>query len=245
MTSRPKIVHRVLMSEPASACALTPLTQAVSESRCPKAMTPMPTKMSISSSLLIIDLANLSTSNNAKNEPPTTPRAAFLAASASNGNIVGQFCHERCCTLWMVSNPENASGVGPPDHQLPEVDSQWAIDLAAAVEKSDDKRRDALRGVVAKYPTYLQAWAELGDASAETIDKYMAYRVGYHRGLDALRASGWRGSGYVYWSKPANTGFLRCLRGLGAMAALIGETKEAQRCEQFLLELDPYGLRYR
>jgi len=143
----------------------------------------------------------------------------------------------------MVSNTVNLSGVGPPDHQLPQVDSQWAIDLAAAVEKLDGVRRDALRGVVAKYPTYLQAWAELGDASAETIDKYMAYRVGYHRGLDALRASGWRGSGYVRWSKPTNTGFLRCVRGLGAMAASIGETSEAQRCEQFLLQLDPNGPR--
>ena len=243
MTSRPRIVHRVLITEPASAWALTPLTQADSESRCPKAMTPMPAKMIISSSFVTIDLANLSTSNNAKNEPPTTPRVAFLAVSASSGNIVNQFSQQGCCTLWMVSNPVNLSGVGPPDHQLPQVDSQWAVDLAAAVEKLNDKRRDALRGVVAKYPTYLEAWAELGDASAETIDKYMAYRVGYHRGLDALRASGWKGSGNVYWSEPTNTGFLRCLRGLGAMATLIGETSEAQRCEQFLLQLDPYGPR--
>lgn len=135
----------------------------------------------------------------------------------------------------------NLSGVGPPDHQLPEVDAQWLKDLEAASRISDDKKRDALRAVASKYPTYLQAWAELGDASDATIDKYMAYRVGYHRGLDALRASGWRGSGYVRWSRPSNTGFLRCLKGLGEMATLIGESSEALRCEQFLLQLDPNG----
>ena len=203
----------------------------------------MPTRMIISKSLLISDLANLSTSNSAINETPAIPSVAVLAVSASSEKIIYQFCQQSCCTLRMVSNPVNLSGVGPPDHQLPQVDSNWEIDLAAAVEQLDDNRRNALRGVVAKYPTYLQAWAELGDASAETIDKYMAYRVGYHRGLDALRASGWRGSGYVRWSKPSNTGFLRCLRGLGATAALIGESAEAQRCEQFLLQLDPSGPR--
>ncbi len=30
----------------------------------------------------------------------------------------------------------------------------------------------------------------LGDLSPTTIDAYAAYRVGYHRGLDRLRASG-------------------------------------------------------
>ena len=53
-------------------------------------------------------------------------------------------------------------------------------------------------------------------SAATTIERYAYYRVGYHRGLDALRANGWRGSGYVRWSEPTNRGFLRALAGLGA-----------------------------
>ena len=78
-----------------------------------------------------------------------------------------------------------------------------------------------------------------GDAATDTVERYAAYRVGYHRGLDALRANGWRGSGYVRWADPTNRGFLGCLRGLGAMATEIGEHDEAERVQQFLLQLDP------
>ena len=67
----------------------------------------------------------------------------------------------------------------------------------------------------ARHPRFLDAWAELGDAGRDDIERYAYYRVGYHRGLDALRANGWRGSGYVRWSAPTNRGFLRSLAGLG------------------------------
>jgi hypothetical protein len=63
--------------------------------------------------------------------------------------------------------------------------------------------------------------------------------VGYHRGLDRLRASGWRGSGYVRWAHPTNRGFLRSLAGLERMAAAIGERDEQERCALFLRQLDP------
>jgi hypothetical protein len=95
---------------------------------------------------------------------------------------------------------------------------------------------------VASYPRYLEAWATLGDLGRNPIERYAAYRVGYHRGLDALRANGWRGSGYVRWSEPTNRGFLRSLRGLGQMAALIGEVDEAERIALFMAQLDPAGI---
>jgi hypothetical protein len=63
--------------------------------------------------------------------------------------------------------------------------------------------------------------------------------VAYHRGLDRLRQSGWRGSGYVRWRHETNQGFLRALQGLGRQAAAIGEGDEAERCAQFLDQLDP------
>ena len=96
--------------------------------------------------------------------------------------------------------------------------------------------------MVASAPRFLDGWSELGDLGRDTIERYAAYRVGYHRGLDTLRANGWRGSGYVRWSEPTNRGFLRSLRGLGAMAAEIGEIDEAERCHMFLLQLDPSGI---
>jgi hypothetical protein len=95
---------------------------------------------------------------------------------------------------------------------------------------------------VAANPRYLDGWAALGDAGRDVIERYTAYRVGYHRGLDTLRANGWRGSGYVRWAAPSNHGFLRCLLGLHLMADAIGESDEAERCAQFLLQLDPTGV---
>ena len=83
------------------------------------------------------------------------------------------------------------------------------------------------------------AWARLGQLGRDEIERYAAFRVGYHRGLDRLRASGWRGSGYVRWAHETNRGFLRALHGLATVAARIDETDEAERCSQFLRQLDP------
>ena len=137
--------------------------------------------------------------------------------------------------------PITMSPGGLPSTVLPAADPRAEALLAEAERRDPDERRDAVAAVVAAYPRYLAAWAALGDAGADTIGRYAAYRVGYHRGLDALRANGWRGSGYVRWAEPTNAGFLRCLLGLQRMATEIGEHDEAARCEQFLLQLDPTG----
>lgn len=73
------------------------------------------------------------------------------------------------------------------------------------------------------------------------LERYAYFRIGYHRGLDALRQNGWRGSGYVRWAAPSNVGFLRCLLGLARSAQEIGELDEAERCHVFLAQLDPTG----
>jgi hypothetical protein len=129
---------------------------------------------------------------------------------------------------------------GPPSTVLPEAEPEAAAALAAALAATD--RREALAAVAARWPRYLDAWAYLGDAGRDTIERYAYYRIGYHRGLDALRANGWRGSGYVRWADPSNRGFLRALRGLAAMADAIGEDDEAERCRLFLGQLDPSGV---
>ncbi|HUQ39330.1 MAG TPA: DUF3151 family protein, partial [Acidimicrobiales bacterium] len=107
--------------------------------------------------------------------------------------------------------------------------------------KDDDARRAAVASVVAAQPTFLQGWAALGRLARDPVEAYAYYRVGYHRGLDALRAAGWRGSGYVRWREPSNLGFLQSLEGLRAMAEVIGEEEEAARCGLFLQQLDPGG----
>lgn len=126
---------------------------------------------------------------------------------------------------------------GPPETVIGPEPAEAIAALAAAHEAGE--RREAVSAVVASFPMNLTAWADLGDLARDDIEAYAAYRVGYHRGLDRLRASGWRGSGYVRWRHETNRGFLRALAGLARKAAAIGEVPEAERCELFLRQLDP------
>ncbi len=128
---------------------------------------------------------------------------------------------------------------GLPTTVLPPAEPDAQAELAQALAADEGERRDAVAAVARLYPRYLDAWAELGDLGRDDVERYAYYRVGYHRGLDALRANGWRGSGYVRWSEPTNQGFLRALTGLGDMAAAIGEHDEAERVATFLAQLDP------
>lgn len=128
---------------------------------------------------------------------------------------------------------------GPPQTVLDTEPEEVLRALADALATDEDGRRAAIAGVVARWPRFLDGWARLGDAGRDVMEGYAAYRVGYHRGLDRLRANGWRGSGYVRWEHEANRGFLRALAGLQRTAAEIGETDEAERCAHFLRQLDP------
>lgn len=134
-----------------------------------------------------------------------------------------------------------AMSAGLPTTALPAADAIARNELTQALAAPAAERRDAVAAVVARHPRFLDAWAALGDLGRDDVERYAAYRVGYHRGLDALRASGWRGSGFVRWREPTNQGFLRSLAGLGAMAAALGEIDEAERIALFLVQLDPEG----
>jgi len=128
---------------------------------------------------------------------------------------------------------------GSPDTVLDPLNPELACALAAAMTLPTAEQHAAVSAVAARDPRCLQAWATLAELAQTPIDRYAFARVGYHRGLDALRASGWRGSGYVRWRHESNRGFLRSLHALETAAASIGEVEEEQRCALFLRQLDP------
>jgi hypothetical protein len=131
---------------------------------------------------------------------------------------------------------------GPPRTVLPAEGAEIDRSLRQALAAPDDERRARVADIVAANPRSLIGWAALGGLGRDVMERYAAYRVGYHRGLDALRANGWRGSGYVRWADESNRGFLRCLRGLQQMSAAIGEVDEADRIAVFIHQLDPSGI---
>lgn len=139
----------------------------------------------------------------------------------------------------MTDSPVNLTTSGPPETILgPEPDEACSA-LEAALAEPGEHRHRAVSAVVARYPRYLDGWAQLGSLARDDVEAYASFRVGYHRGLDRLRQSGWRGSGFVRWRHPTNRGFLRAVQGLARQADAIGELDEAERCRQFLAQLDP------
>lgn len=129
--------------------------------------------------------------------------------------------------------PVGLSTGGPPETVMPTPPEPLLGALSAATN------RDEVAAAVGRFPTWSLAWAGLGDVGRDDLERYAAYRVGYHRGLDLLRQSGWRGSGYVRWTHRSNRGFLRCLVGLSAAADAIGERDEVDRLDTFITQLDP------
>jgi hypothetical protein len=133
---------------------------------------------------------------------------------------------------------QNLMASPPPTQLPPDPAAQSALDAALAGGAGPDD----LPAVAAAHPTYSAAWAALAAralADGEVVASYAYARTGYHRGLDQLRRSGWRGSGPVPWSHEPNRGFLRSLHLLSLAAAEIGEDDEAARCGQFLRDCDP------
>jgi Protein of unknown function (DUF3151) len=139
----------------------------------------------------------------------------------------------------VTDQPVSMTASGPPETVLDDEPAEAVSALSEALSGPQPQRRDGVAAVVARWPRFLDAWARLGALGRDDVERYACYRVGYHRGLDRLRASGWRGSGYVRWRHPQNQGFLRALDGLRAAADAIGEADEAERCAVFLRQLDP------
>ena len=122
--------------------------------------------------------------------------------------------------------------LGPDATKLPE-ETEVLARLDAGDEALD---------LAAKHPTSSLVWAILAEEAygeGRTIESYAFARVGYHRGLDALRRAGWKGAGPIPWEHEPNRGFLRALYALGRAAAAIGEGEEVVRIDKFLNESDP------
>jgi hypothetical protein len=139
----------------------------------------------------------------------------------------------------MADRPVELTPSCPPETILDGEPAEAVAALEAALSRAEPERRDVIAAVVARWPRFLDAWARLGEHGRDDVERYAYYRIGYHRGLDRLRAGGWRGSGYVRWRHRQNQGFLRALDGLRASAEAIGEEDEAERCAVFLRQLDP------
>lgn len=122
---------------------------------------------------------------------------------------------------------------------LPEAPADLVARLEPAFALGASEREPAIRAAVAAHPTSPTAWAALAAVVSDPVERYACARVGYHRGLDALRASGWGGVGLVRWERPSNRGFLRALVLLREAARAIGETAEVDRIDAFLRDLDP------
>ena len=123
--------------------------------------------------------------------------------------------------------PENLLG-GPPETLLASDPATELLDSGASPV-----------AVARANPTSSLAWATLAEQALEggkDVEAYAYARTGYHRGLDALRRSDWKGHGPVPWAHVPNRGFLRSLAALARAAAEIDEIDEAERCRSFLAD---------
>lgn len=121
---------------------------------------------------------------------------------------------------------------GPAPTYLPEIP-----ELTARIAAGDTPQE-----LARAFPKSSLAWALLAEetlAAGRTVEAYAYARVGYHRGLDALRCNGWRGHGPIPVTHEPNRGFLKALLLLGQAAAAIGEDDEAERIDKFLNDSDP------
>lgn len=130
------------------------------------------------------------------------------------------------------------------------------VELPADPAKALIDEGKNLNDVVVAVPTSSLAWAELAEDALRSVDvtttaqssddhrhaavaAYAYARTGYHRGLDALRANGWKGWGSVPWSHEPNRGVLRAIAALALAARAIGEDNEYDRCRKLLEDSDP------
>ena len=133
-----------------------------------------------------------------------------------------------------TDNLTSGNLLGIPETRLPDD----FVDVQVAEELVEGEPRD----IAARHLDSPLAWATLAEDALTDGDLVAAYayaRTGYHRGLDALRRSGWRGQGPIPAAHAPNRGFLRALAMLGETSRQLGDEPEADRVTAFLREADP------
>ncbi len=141
-------------------------------------------------------------------------------------------------TVAPVSETHRDLLAGPAPTLLPDDPASGELRAAGGAE---------LLALVGRYPESSLVWAllaerALGVGSREAdVTAYAYARTGYHRGLDALRRAGWRGSGPIPWEHEPNRGFLHALWVLSVAAGRIGDAVEEERCAQFLHDSSEQG----
>ncbi|MCJ7857303.1 DUF3151 domain-containing protein [Corynebacterium kalidii] len=129
-------------------------------------------------------------------------------------------------------------GAEHPEVRLP-------VELATAVTGSESL--EELETLAVANPKDSGVWAALAGyhlsqgagQGTEKVTAYACARTGYHRGLDALRSNGWRGTGPVPWAHEPNRGVLRAIMMLATAAQAIGEEDEYIRCLNLVNDCDP------
>lgn len=135
--------------------------------------------------------------------------------------------------------PLTGDAAGRVDVVLPAPPDEALRALDEALRQEGEDRRARVAEVVAEHPEFHDGWARLAEVGRDVVERYAYARVGYHRGLDAMRRHGWGGTGFLRWTHPTNRGVLRCLARLRDAARDIGEEQEVQRLDDFLRDLDP------
>ena len=128
--------------------------------------------------------------------------------------------------------------LAPPPVHLPQDPAAAALRDAQATGDAASART-AIAVILTDHPTSSLGWAMLAEGEDDPITAYAFARTGYHRGLDALRGSGWKGFGPVPWDHTPNQGVLRAIAALALAARNIGETAEYDRCRALLSDCDP------
>lgn len=135
-----------------------------------------------------------------------------------------------------IRHSRDLFGAEHPEVRLPE-------ELASVVAvESSAQSRESLEAAVSANLKDSGAWAALAEvllAEGQPVQAYACARTGYHRGLDALRGNGWRGTGPVPWDHVPNRGVLRAIGALVQTARALGEDGEVVRCLNLLHDCDP------
>jgi len=141
----------------------------------------------------------------------------------------------------MSETTHESFGISPkPQETILPIEDMALITAIEQALKAENVSE--LETIAAANPRNPFCWAALSISSLDKLNDITSYayaRIGYHRGLDLLRANGWRGSGYVRSNELGNRGFLVCLALLKQLAQRINEEDETQRCGEFLTQLDP------